>query len=121
MKFSIKDFFGKCDQIRSFLWIWSHLLKKSLMDNFILCSVNITFAIYKMSLIFHLLILDSDHKIFMQNDMSIFTAIICSIITVSEFPKVWTWNLKFYFLKLENYRNKEARHLQSFLKFFELF
>ena len=34
MKFSIKDFFSKCDQIRSFLWIWSHLLKKSLMENF---------------------------------------------------------------------------------------
>ena len=33
MKFSIKDFFSKCDQIRSFLWIWSHLLKKSLMEN----------------------------------------------------------------------------------------
>ena len=27
MKFSIKDFFSKCDQIRSFLWIWLHLLK----------------------------------------------------------------------------------------------
>ena len=35
MKFSIKDFASKCDQIRSFLWIWSHLLKKSLMENFI--------------------------------------------------------------------------------------
>ena len=32
MKFSIKDCFGKCDQIRSFLRIWSHLLKKSLME-----------------------------------------------------------------------------------------
>ena len=27
MKFSIKDYFSKCDQIRSFLRIWSHLLK----------------------------------------------------------------------------------------------
>ena len=35
MKFSIKDFFSKCDQIRSFLRIWSHLLKKSFMENFI--------------------------------------------------------------------------------------
>ena len=35
MKFSIKDFFLKYDQIRSFLRIWSHLLKKSLMENFI--------------------------------------------------------------------------------------
>ena len=39
MKFSIKDFFSKCDQIRSFLRIWSHLLKKSLMENFIFCEV----------------------------------------------------------------------------------
>ena len=39
MKFPIKDFFSKCDQIRSFLRIWSHLLKKSLMENFIFCPV----------------------------------------------------------------------------------
>ena len=39
MKFSIKDFFSKCEQIRSFLWIWSHLMKKSLMGNFIFCAV----------------------------------------------------------------------------------
>ena len=37
MKFSIKDFVSKCDQIRSFLGIWSHLPKKSLMKNFIFC------------------------------------------------------------------------------------
>ena len=35
MKFSIKDFFSKFDQIRSFSRIWSHLLKKLLMENFI--------------------------------------------------------------------------------------
>ena len=40
-KFSIKDFFIICDQIRSFMWIWSQLLKKSLMENFIvLCSAQ---------------------------------------------------------------------------------
>ena len=32
MKFSIKDFFSKCDQIRS--------LKKSLMVNFIFCAMS---------------------------------------------------------------------------------
>ena len=42
MKFSMKDFFSKADQIRSFLQIWSHLLKKSLMENFIFCVVNPT-------------------------------------------------------------------------------
>ena len=35
MKFSIKDFFSQCDQIRSFLRIWSHVLKKSSMGNVI--------------------------------------------------------------------------------------
>ena len=39
IKFSIKDFFSECDQIRSFLRIWSHLLKKSLRENFIFCEV----------------------------------------------------------------------------------
>ena len=35
----IKDFFSKCDQTRRKLRIWSHLLKKSLMLNFIFCAV----------------------------------------------------------------------------------
>ena len=30
IKFSINDFYSKCDQIRRKLRIWSHLLKKSL-------------------------------------------------------------------------------------------
>ena len=40
MKFSIKNFFSKCDQIRSLLRIWSHLLKKFLIENFISCAVR---------------------------------------------------------------------------------
>ena len=40
MKLSIKDFSSKCDQIRRKLPIWSHLLKKSLMENFIFCAVT---------------------------------------------------------------------------------
>ena len=35
MKFSIKDFFNKWNQIRSKLRIWSHLLTKSFMENVI--------------------------------------------------------------------------------------
>ena len=40
MKFSIKDFFSKCDQICRKLRIWSDLLRKSLMENFIFCAVS---------------------------------------------------------------------------------
>ena len=40
MKFSIKDFFSKYDQIRKKLRIWSHLLKKCLMENLIFCAVS---------------------------------------------------------------------------------
>ena len=43
MKFSIKDFFSKCEQIRSFLRIWSHLQQKPLMKNFIFCAVKYIF------------------------------------------------------------------------------
>ena len=40
MKFFIMDFFSKCDKIRKKLRIWSHLRKKSLMENFIFCAVE---------------------------------------------------------------------------------
>ena len=41
MKFSIKDFFSKCYRK---MRIWSHLLKKSLMKNFIFCAVCLFFV-----------------------------------------------------------------------------
>ena len=41
MRFAIKEFFSKCNQIR----IWSHLLKKSLMENFIFCVVTLKFSV----------------------------------------------------------------------------
>ena len=45
MMFSIKNFFSKCDQIRGFLRIWSHLLKKYLMENFIFYAVYHSFKL----------------------------------------------------------------------------
>ena len=43
LKFSITDFFCECDQIRRNLRIWSHLLKKSVMENFSFCAMLITY------------------------------------------------------------------------------
>ena len=42
MKFSM-DFFSKCDLIRRNLWIRSHLLKKSLMENFVFSALRVPF------------------------------------------------------------------------------
>ena len=56
MKFSIKYFLSKCDRIRSKLRIWSHLLKKSLMENFIFCAVYYWWVRYvfpKVTLFYH--------------------------------------------------------------------
>ena len=39
MKFPIKDFFSKYDQIFRKLWNSSHLLKKFFMETFIFCAV----------------------------------------------------------------------------------
>ena len=39
MKFFLKDFFSKCDQVRSYLRICSQLLKKSLTENVLVCAV----------------------------------------------------------------------------------
>ena len=39
-KFSITDFFSKCNYIRRKLRIWSLSLKKSLMENLIFCVVT---------------------------------------------------------------------------------
>ena len=39
-KFSFEDFFGKCDQIRRKVQIWSNLLKKSLMGTFSFFAVS---------------------------------------------------------------------------------
>ena len=48
MKFSIKDLVSKCDQIRNFLRIWSHLLKKPLMETsfFVQCLLKLFWSFY---------------------------------------------------------------------------
>ena len=41
MNFSVKNLFSKCVHIRIKLRIYSHLLNKSIMENFIFCVVSI--------------------------------------------------------------------------------
>ena len=86
MKFSIKDLFSKCDQIRSFLRIWLHLLKKSLMENFIFCAVvaspkcsqfllhplilefqTLIWKLWKLLLVYSMILLVSTKRCFKEN------------------------------------------------------
>ena len=47
MKFSIKYFLSKRNQIRLVIFrIWPHLLNKSFMENFIFCAVNVPLKYY---------------------------------------------------------------------------
>ena len=65
MNFSIKGFFSKCGQIGRKLRIWSYLLKKSLMENFIFCAV---------------------HEIFLQSEkLYPFFALLCNTETFETF------------------------------------
>ena len=41
IKFYVKDFFSKCDQMRRKLRIWSHLLNEFLMENFTFIAVTV--------------------------------------------------------------------------------
>ena len=43
MKFFMKDFYIKCDQICRKLQIWSHLPKESLMKNFFFLQCNLNY------------------------------------------------------------------------------
>ena len=81
MKFSTKDSFSKCDQIRRYLRIWSHLLKKSIIENFIFWAVKVVWHRWRLglssssvllllyiilssySLQYHLIILSSYHSL----------------------------------------------------------
>ena len=56
MKFSVKDFFSKCDQMRGKLRIWSHLLMKFLMENFTFCANQCSHLSYSfISMLFSIL------------------------------------------------------------------
>ena len=53
MKFSIKDFFSKCETAEIFfrkMQIWSPLLKKFLMENFVFCAVYLVEDIFTIRL-----------------------------------------------------------------------
>ena len=76
MKFSIKDFFSKWDQIRRNLRIWSHLLKKSFMENFVFCSMSVIFedifdianiSAFPISYMLNFLTSLGQHSVYMKN------------------------------------------------------
>ena len=89
IKFPIKDFFSKYGQIRWKLWIWSHLLNKSLMESFIFvqCSTSNT-----------LQVLDFDSTKFSAKSGRLHNNVNCSCfwrLWSESRPKLFTdWNSK---------------------------
>ena len=86
MESSFKDFFSKYDQICRKLQIWSHLLKKSLMENLIFCVVSSSdyltnsFTIHEMD----------DCQYVILKEINIFLSlIICTI--VADLINMSTW------------------------------
>ena len=67
MKFSIQDLSSKCDQIRRFLRIWSHLLEKSWMENFIFCATIVASSRKMKNKILVYNISRYDHRITTEN------------------------------------------------------
>ena len=47
MKFSIQDFFSKCEQTHRKLWMYSHFLKKLVMEDLIICGVQTFMRFFK--------------------------------------------------------------------------
>ena len=87
MKFSIQDFFSKCDQFRRKLRIWSHLLKESLMGNFIFCAVN---AINTPGITFKWTVLFEGPTLWPQNETTFLQSHICEMFFQRfSFSKLW--------------------------------
>ena len=81
MKFSITYFFRKCNQIRCFLRIWSHLLKKSILENFIfLCSERF----YQHCRVVFRTLLNTNDEVFLTYFVSLFRLIIAKIFSLCK-------------------------------------
>ena len=79
MNFFIKNFISKCDQIRRKLRIWSHLLIKSLMGNFIFSAV----LLRKTQNL-------SKHKNFHKHNNNIFSDILLVLVCLLWTSNLWT-------------------------------
>ena len=109
MKFSIRDFFSKYDQIRSFLRIRSHLLKKSSMENFIFCVANVL-LVY--SIMFVILVIKQLHK---QLKSVSFHPWNISFINI--FNRYRRWDLSMFFFEIPSLRQVYVLFYLNFVKF----
>ena len=109
MKFSVKDFFSKCEQIRSKLRNWSHLLKKSLMENFIFCAVIITNLF--MNLTMRNFWFQSFKSIFSYQSLySLYFAEILETVTIVSKNQIYAWRIFWVLI-----------HVGSFIRFVKLY
>ena len=140
MKFLIKDFFSKYDQIRRKLRIWSHLLKKSLMENFIFYVVNkakvsieLTTASKQAPLLIHIeeKVTLTDHDYVIASKNKLIPSVICNMrvrekhfsgdaVTYSG-PTGCTMRIAKHSDSTTYHHLQDLKHLQSFNIFDDIF
>ena len=111
MKFSIKDFFSKCDQISRNLRIWSHLLKKSLMENFIFCAVIEFLGVTLDSLIMTLTIPEKKVSKVQKQSLELLQKTQVSILELTK--PIGLLNIQAVLLAQINFRYLEQQQIQA--------
>ena len=111
MKFSIKDFFSKCDQISRNLRIWSHLLKKSLMENFIFCAVIEFLGVTLDSLIMTLTIPEKKVSKVQKQSLELLQKTQVSILELTK--PIGLLNIQAVLLAQINFRYLEHQQIQA--------
>ena len=74
MKFSIKDFFCKCDQIPRKLQIWSHLMKNFWIKNFTFCAVDFVRILWELDQKFFNFVMKILYKNSISGDLKLLKA-----------------------------------------------
>ena len=135
MKIFINYFFSKSDQIRSFLWIWSYLLKKSLMGNFISCAVT-SRVLSSLSVLMFMVYLTSNNAAFQLKNSSFWVPDVVIVFWVPDVVLTYNWRtvdrcgrwmlmrwMNYQYQCLEGHRNVylfNFSHLDDFFLVFSL-
>ena len=99
------------------MWIWSHLLKKSIMENFIFCAVTLHITVSKRKNFFSHIYINFNSTLFLQTLLQFYLNFKCSTnkATMLLKPKIYLF-WRFYSLRYSDIASFLEQHVQSILK-----